>query len=320
MTGRNAELDSFLEVLRKRLASADVSDPRVLRATLEAADVLDLPRETAEFDDALEWLIGVVSTTAHYSASAAFALAGRFAAQRCLGGLTTADVDALNVTSAVVNPLAASPWAATVPALFAPDAVVLLDRSASSAARASWDPLAVEATEDARRSGLPEAALQTVRLGDIVEMLPDAVAQRAARDWDLLTSAVALGIAERALATAETYADERQQFGSAIATFAGLRAMLVEMHLSVSGVRGMLDRAVLGEIDPEEVLAIAGRVAVDVCLEAIQVHGGYGYIDEYPLAGMLRDAVSVRARGGGRRALVAQVAGRRLGKPENSAR
>ncbi|WP_326686202.1 acyl-CoA dehydrogenase family protein [Streptomyces sp. NBC_01795] len=318
MTGRNPELDDFLDVLRKRLVSSDGSDADVIRATLQAADVLDLARETAEFDDALDWLIGTVRTTAHFSPSAAFALAGRLAAQRGLAALDTADADTRDVTSAVINP-SADPWTAAVPTLIASRAVVLLDRGTGSATLAPWDSLVVEGAEGARRSGLSEAALRTVRLGDTTEELPDTVALAIARDWDLFTGAVALGLSERALVTAETYAAERRQFGSPISAFAGLRAMLAEMQIRICAVRSMLGRAAAGDLDTAEVLALAGRAAVDVCLDAIQVHGGYGYIDEYPVAGLLRDALSVRARGGGRRALVAQVAARRLGRAEGEA-
>ena len=50
-----------------------------------------------------------------------------------------------------------------------------------------------------------------------------------------------------------------------------------------------------------------------ICIDAIQAHGGYGYIDEYPVAGLLRDAISLQARAGGRRLHVARVAERGLG-------
>ncbi|WP_327725593.1 acyl-CoA dehydrogenase family protein [Streptomyces europaeiscabiei] len=315
MTGRNAELDAFLEVLTKRLVSVEWSDAHAIRAALAAADVLDLAQEAAELDDAVDWLVAAVRTTAHFSPAAAFALAGRFAAQR---GLATTDEDGCevrDVTSAVTNPTAPDPWTATVPTLFAPGAVVLLDRSTGRAVLARRNALVGEGPEGTRRSGLREAALRTVRLGDTVVTLPEAVTRRTARDWDLFTSAVGLGLAETALHTAETYAGERRQFGSAIGTFAGLRAILAEMRIRVRTVDAMLDGAVAGDLGTAELLAQAGRTAVDVCLDAIQVHGGYGYIDEYPVAGLLRDAVSLRARGGGRRTVLAQVASRRLGKP-----
>ncbi|MDT0572750.1 acyl-CoA dehydrogenase family protein [Streptomyces sp. DSM 3412] len=315
MTGRNVELDDFLDVLTKRLVSVQWSDAHAVRGAFAAADVLDLAQEAAELDDAVDWLVAAVRTTAHVSPAAAFALAGRFAAQRGLAASEADGRDVRDVTSAVTNPAARNPWTATVPTLFAPAAVVLLDRSTGRAALARLNALVGDEPEGTRRSGLREAALRTVRLDDTVVTLPDAVTGRTARDWDLFTSAAGLGLAETALHMAETYAGERRQFGSAIGTFAGLRAILAEMRIRVRTVHAMLDGAVARDLDPAELLAQAGRTAVDVCLDAIQVHGGYGYIDEYPVAGLLRDALSLRARGGGRRTVLAQVAARRLGKP-----
>ncbi|MGY1495816.1 acyl-CoA dehydrogenase family protein [Streptomyces sp. QTS52] len=317
MTGRHVERDDFLAVLTKRLTAWDGSDTPAIRSLLHTADVLDLAQETAGLDDSVDWLVATVRTTAYFSPAAAFALGGRFAAQRGLAATEAADrdvTDLTDLTSAVTNPTAHRPWTATVPTLLAPAALVFLDRGTHSAVLARWDALVAEDAEGTRRTGLRAAALRTVRLDDtLVTTLPDAVARRTSRDWDLFTSAVGLGLAEKALDTAETYARERRQFGSPIGTFAGLRAMLAEMRIRVCAVRVMLDAAAAGDLDTEELLAQAGRTAVDVCLDAIQVHGGYGYVDEYPVAGLLRDAVSLRARGGGRRSLLAQVAARGLG-------
>ncbi|QYX76619.1 acyl-CoA dehydrogenase family protein [Streptomyces akebiae] len=315
MTGRNVELDDFVDVLTKRLVSVEWSDAHAIHSALVAADVLDLAQEAAELEDVVDWLVAAVRTTAHFSPAAAFTLAGRFAAQRGLAASETDTRDVRDVTSAVTHPTARNQWTATVPTLFAPAAVVLLDRSTERAVLARRDALVREEPEGTRRSGLLEAALRTVRLDDTVVTLPDTVTRRTARDWDLFTSAVGLGLAEKALHTAETYAGERRQFGAAIGTFAGLRAILAEMRIRVRTVHAMLDSAAAGDLDTAELLAQAGRTAVDVCLDAIQVHGGYGYIDEYPVAGLLRDAVSLRARGGGRRTVLAQIASRRLGKP-----
>ena len=109
---------------------------------------------------------------------------------------------------------------------------------------------------------------------------------------------------------------ERRQFGVPIGSFAGLRALVAEMQLRVEPLRALLDLRG-GRIRRR---ARASRrwpapAAVANCLDAIQAHGGYGYIDEYPVADLLRDAVSLQARAGGRRLHVARVALRGLGAP-----
>ena len=85
-------------------------------------------------------------------------------------------------------------------------------------------------------------------------------------DLTLLTGAAALGVAEAALATSAAYAAERRQFGSALLSFAGMRAMLAEMQLRVSTVAALLDRALdTGTTEGVlELAATAGRAAVDV--------------------------------------------------------
>ena len=110
------------------------------------------------------------------------------------------------------------------------------------------------------------------------------------------------------------YAAERRQFGSALLSFAGMRAMLAEMQLRVSSVAALLDQALDTGATAGclELAATAGRAAVDVAIDAIQVYGGYGYIDEYPVASLLRDAVSLRARTP-RRSSVARLAAARFG-------
>jgi len=147
-------------------------------------------------------------------------------------------------------------------------------------------------------------------------VLDETGAFSAVRDWSIFTSAVSLGIAERALKAAEAYAVERQQFGSNLVSFAGIRALLVDMHMRVSSLRALLDAALtppdVTSTVPLTVLAAAGRTAVDVSLDAIQIHGGYGYMDEYPVAGLVRDAISMRARSSGRRSVTAAIASERF--------
>ena len=133
--------------------------------------------------------------------------------------------------------------------------------------------------------------------------------------WDLLVAAALVGIAGRAVRLTNTYVLERRQFGVPVGSFAGLRALVAGMQLRVEPVQALLDLAADGSAPSESVAALAGPAAVANCLDAIQAHGGYGYMTEYPVAGLLRDAVSLQARAGGRRLHLARVAHRGLGAP-----
>ncbi len=115
----------------------------------------------------------------------------------------------------------------------------------------------------------------------------------------------ALGLAQGALDYAVAYAKERQQFGKAIITFQGLNWMLAEMDTQVEAARNLLYRcaSVLEGVpkDMSHVPAEAVRLsamsklfcaetAMKVTTDAVQVLGGYGYVKEYPVERMMRDA------------------------------
>ncbi len=309
----DADLDSFVAVLDQQLtavrggaAVGSALDVGLVVSALEKVGALDLARDTAELENSLEWLSAVVSGCARHSASVAFALAARYVAER-------ASVDSeASVAACMSVGDHESLRRGTVPTLLAPEAVVFLDRASSAAQIVQWDALGQLPAEG--RTGLKDAGLRTVRepTGAPGLSLPADQAHAALFELDLLNASVMLGLIETAVAISEDYASNRRQFGRPVAAFAGLAAILVEMRLRSSAVRGLLGTALEDRRDSAEVIAFAGRACVDTCLDAIQVHGGYGYIDEYPAAGLLRDAISLRARGGGRRAAVAAVAAARL--------
>ena len=100
-----------------------------------------------------------------------------------------------------------------------------------------------------------------------------------------------------ALETAITYAQERKQFSQSIADFQATQFKLADMATELVAARQMIRLAAfkLDSKDPEATAycAMAKRYATDVgfqvCNEALQIHGGYGYIKEYPLERFLRD-------------------------------
>ncbi|MDX1799991.1 MAG: acyl-CoA dehydrogenase family protein [Marinobacter sp.] len=106
-----------------------------------------------------------------------------------------------------------------------------------------------------------------------------------------------LGGAQAALLRARDYMHERSQFGQSLAGFQALQFKLADMATNLVAARQMVRLAAfrLDEGDAEASLhcAMAKRFATDacfeVCNEALQLHGGYGYIREYPLERYLRD-------------------------------
>ena len=107
-----------------------------------------------------------------------------------------------------------------------------------------------------------------------------------------------VGAAQGALAQAQRYMQERQQFGKPIASFQALQFKLADMATELVAARQMVRLAAskldAGAPDATTYCAMAKRFATDVgftvCNEALQLHGGYGYIREYPLERLLRDA------------------------------
>lgn len=106
-----------------------------------------------------------------------------------------------------------------------------------------------------------------------------------------------LGTAQAALEEAQAYMLERQQFGRRLADFQTLQFRLADMATELIAARNMVRLAAfkLDEKHPEATAycAMAKRFATDVgfevCNQALQLHGGYGYIKEYPIERHLRD-------------------------------
>jgi alkylation response protein AidB-like acyl-CoA dehydrogenase len=111
-------------------------------------------------------------------------------------------------------------------------------------------------------------------------------------------AAQAVGIAQGALEVATAYARDRKQFGQRIGDFQMIGAMLADMDAGTEAARQLLYKACV-EIDAGAADAgrwsavcklVAGDNAMRVTTDAVQVLGGYGYIDEFPVERMMRDA------------------------------
>ncbi len=120
-------------------------------------------------------------------------------------------------------------------------------------------------------------------------------------------AAQALGIAQGAFDRALAYVKQRKQFGKKIEEFQATRHKLAELITKIETARLMVYRAAWGidqeDIDPK-ITSIAklyaARVAVEVADEAIQMHGGYGYMLEYDVERFYRDARILEIYGGTR--------------------
>ncbi len=107
-----------------------------------------------------------------------------------------------------------------------------------------------------------------------------------------------VGVASGALEAAIAYASERKQFGKPIAAFQAIGHMLADMAMRVETARALLyavARTIDGGSDDfamESSMAkvVGSDVAMSVSLDAVQVFGGYGYMRDYPVEKMLRDA------------------------------
>jgi len=110
-------------------------------------------------------------------------------------------------------------------------------------------------------------------------------------------AAFSLGIAQASLEASTRYAKGRRQFGHAIAEFQAIQFKIADMATQVEASRLLTWRAAhLRDSGKEHTVQssmaklFASEAAVEAALEAIQIHGGYGYIKEYPVERYLRDA------------------------------
>lgn len=110
-------------------------------------------------------------------------------------------------------------------------------------------------------------------------------------------AAQAVGITQAALDCSLTYAQERQQFGRPIAEFEAIQWKLADMATELEAARLLTYRAAARKRDGQpyaraaaQAKLFASRVAVRAADAAVQIHGGYGYIAEYPAERLYRDA------------------------------
>ena len=110
-------------------------------------------------------------------------------------------------------------------------------------------------------------------------------------------AAMGLGLAQGALDEALSYAKERIAFGQPISKFQAIQGKLADMSTEIEAARLLTYKAALEKdagkpfgLTAAQAKLKTGRLAVRVAEEAVQIHGGYGYIEEYPVCRFYRDA------------------------------
>jgi hypothetical protein len=109
-------------------------------------------------------------------------------------------------------------------------------------------------------------------------------------------AALSLGIGRGAYDAARNYVKQRHQFGKAISEFQGIQWKLADMATQLDAARLLTQRAAVMKdagqkttLESSMAKLMASEVAVRVCDEAVQLHGGYGFIKDYPVEKFYRD-------------------------------
>ncbi|MEV6650658.1 acyl-CoA dehydrogenase family protein [Streptomyces sp. NPDC051219] len=152
-----------------------------------------------------------------------------------------------------------------------------------------------------RGQATAELVLEDVRVPASAMIAPEgkgfSVAMSALAKGRMSVAAGCVGIAQAALDAAVTYATEREQFGKSIAHHQLVQELITDIAVDVDAARlltwrvaDLVDRGLPFDTEASKAKLFASEAAVRAANNALQVFGGYGYIDEYPVGKLLRDA------------------------------
>lgn len=152
-----------------------------------------------------------------------------------------------------------------------------------------------------RGQATAELALDNVRVPASALLGPEgkgfSVAMSALAKGRMSVAAGCVGIAQAALDAAVSYAAQREQFGKPIAHHQLVQELIADISVDVDAARlltwrvaDLIDRGQPFATESSTAKLFASEAAVRAASNALQVHGGYGYIDEYPAGKLLRDA------------------------------
>ena len=163
-------------------------------------------------------------------------------------------------------------------------------------------PDEVEFGAPVRRTGLDGALTVGVRVA--ARITDEAVVQgsQVVTAWTMMFvggAAVASGIAGAAADAALAYSAGRVQFGAPLTALVAVRtSLLAQVGAARAALAASLTTSLAQPMEAAATLSTACDLAIDAAASSLQSHGGYGYMSEYVIEGLLRDAVSLRAASG----------------------
>jgi alkylation response protein AidB-like acyl-CoA dehydrogenase len=139
-------------------------------------------------------------------------------------------------------------------------------------------------------------------------------------EWErVLLSACQTGVMQRVLETSTAYARAREQFGQAIGKFQSISNKIADMRMNLELARPMLyrtawlkDKGKRAALESSVTKLFVSESLKTACLEAVQIHGAYGYMREYPVERELRDSVAATVYSGAsevQRNIIARLTG-----------